>query len=317
VEDYKSRISKEIKEFLKANDFLYTEITMDGSFTFDILARGSSENLIIKIIYNVDTLKPDHSNELQRLASIMGFVVMIIGSKSGSGDLEDGIMYFRHKVPIVTLDTFKEYIFGNKPNVYSGPGGYYVHINGRKMQELRIRNGCSIGYVSGKVGISRRSVSLYETGSSTTLDVYYKIRNLLGEEISQTIDLNSMVHEWETENSQTVVYNDFFKNVNEILSSLGMMTEFFKRLPFDAIGEEQKEIKYVMGISEEVEFQAQKIGFIRELCNILEREPVLISSRNTTKESIGGCSIIGFKELSEIDNIESFRRRIEKIKERI
>ena len=255
-------------------------------------------------------------SELYRLSSSMGLISIIIGYRSGSGELEDNIMYFRHKIPIMTVETFREYIKGNKPAKYSGPGGYYINIDGKKMQEARSRKGCSIGYVSGKIGISRRSISLYESGTSTTIDVFSKLKAFLGEDISRSINLRETMRESKFDvDEDSFCENEFLKGIKEIMGGFGMITEFFKKLPFDALSEEQSELVYIMGISERDQFEARKINYIRNICTILGKEPVLISTTDTTKDTMGGCSLITFKELLEMGSLENFQRRIEKIKE--
>ena len=217
----------------------------------------------------------------------------------------------------MTIETFREYVKGNRPNIYSGPGGYYVNIDGRKMQELRAKKGCSIGYVSGKIGMSRRSISLYETGNSTTLDVFNKLKSLLGEDISKSIDLRETLKGSKLDNVTEESADEFIRGIKQVMGGFGMITEFFRRVPFDALSEEQSEIMYIMGISEKNKFESKKIEYIRNICNILEKEPVLISTTDTSREMIGGCSVITFKELLELGSLENFQKRIEKIKESI
>jgi putative transcriptional regulator len=184
------------------------------------------------------------------------------------------------------------------------------------MQEARSRKGCSIGYVSGKIGISRRSISLYESGTSTTIDVFSKLKAFLGEDISRSINLRETMRESKFDTDEESFYeNEFLKGIKEIMGGFGMITEFFKKLPFDALSEEQSELVYIMGISERDQFEARKINYIRNICTMLEKEPVLISTTDTTKDTMGGCSLITFKELLEMGSLENFQRRIEKIKE--
>ena len=317
MEDYRTWANRNLMTILRANDYLPIELDMEGSLSFDILAKGSEETVILKSVYNVDTLKIDMASELYRLSTSMDLVPIIIGYRSGSGELEDNVMYFRHKIPIMTIETFREYVKGNRPTMYSGPGGYYVNIDGKKMQELRAKKGCSIGYVSGKIGISRRSISLYETGNSTTLDVFNKLRALLGEDISRSIDLRETLRETKLDNASEESDNEFIKGIRQVMGGFGMITEFFRKLPFDALSEEQSDLVYIMGISEKNKFETKKIAYIRNICNILEKEPVLISTTDTSREIIGGCSVITFKELLELGSLENFQKRIEKIKESI
>ncbi len=316
MEDFKSWAIARVMEITKASDYLPLRIEMDGYASFDIVARRGKESIAIKIIYNVDTLKSDVAHDLKKISVRLEMIVVVIGARTGSGKLEDGVMYFRHQIPIMNMYTFREYMEGRKPIMYSGPGGYYIHINGKRMQDLRTQKGKSIGYLSGKIGISRRSISLYETGNSTTPEIFKKLNELLEDDISEKISIIDVCREWVSEFPEFgEAFTDIMGEVQETMNGIGFLTDFFRKSPFDAITEENKDAVYVMGISNGDIFDVKKINSLKNLCHILEKDPVLISTMNTTRDSLGGISLITLSELKTLSTPEQLKRRIESLKE--
>ncbi len=299
MEEYKIEILREIKSFLVSLDFQVSEEYTSGVFAFDIIAKNESETYLIKVTYNIDTIRSDVVIEMQRFSVSFKISSLIIGVRSGAGLLEDGILYFRHGMPIMTLGTFKEYVKGNRPYIYSGPGGYYVPIDGKKMQEARVSSGCSIGYVSGKIGLSRRSISLYESGSSTTLDVFEKLVEILKSDISKSIDLLELSKEWkvfpEIESDEDI----FIKMARKLLIDFGIMTETFRRFPFNAVGKNDEADTIIMGLFEDIENSSSRFPKIRKISDFLDKDPLIIVEEQTDRDFFGGCAIVSLSKIRE------------------
>lgn len=316
MEDFKTWAIARVMEITQASAYLPLRIEMEGYASFDIVARREKESIAIKIIYNIDTLKSEVAHDLRKISVRLEIIVVVIGARSGSGKLEDGVMYFRHRVPIMNMHTFREYLEGKKPIMYSGPGGYYIHINGKRMQDIRTQRGKSIGYISGKIGISRRSISLYETGNSTTPEIFKKLNEILEEDISERISISDMCREWASDFQQfEEAFTDIMGEVQQTMNSMGFLTDFFRKSPFDAISEENKDAFYVMSISNGDIFDEKKINSLKNLCSILEKDPVLISTMNTTRDRVGGISLISLSELKSLSSSDQLKRRVESLKE--
>ncbi len=141
MEDYRINTIREIYKIFLENDFAVSDFFAENSFAFDIIAKRDEEVFVIKVVYNIDTLKTSLTREIKRFTLSLDVMAMVIGSRSGSGELEDGILYFRHRMPIMNLATFRNYMKGIKPDIYSGPGGYYVPIDGEKIQNESLSRG--------------------------------------------------------------------------------------------------------------------------------------------------------------------------------
>jgi putative transcriptional regulator len=314
VEDYRINTIREIYKIFLENDFAVSDFFAENSFAFDIIAKRDEEVFVIKVVYNIDTLKTSLTREIQRFTLSLDVMAMVIGSRSGSGELEDGILYFRHRMPIMNLATFRNYMKGIKPDIYSGPGGYYVPIDGEKMQNARLSRGYSIGYISNKIGLSRRSVSLYESGSSTTVDVFDKLTQILRENISKPMDLRKISTEWQRMDEEYVIVNrKFFINVLTAMNNMGLAMKFFTRFPFDAVATSEDSNVYLTGLSDEPDRIMNNVSLLRSICNIMEREPLIISEKPTDKDFIAGCPVVTIKEIMELGLASSVEKKIRKM----
>ena len=75
------------------------------SISFDIVARRDRTLLLVKILSNVDAFSKDNSEEMKTLSEALGGSPLMVGERSGAGDIEQGIVYSRFNVPIVSLST--------------------------------------------------------------------------------------------------------------------------------------------------------------------------------------------------------------------
>jgi putative transcriptional regulator len=299
LEEYKADILRQIRSFLRSQNFLISEENGSGVFAFDIIAKNGDENYLIKITYNIDSLKSDIVIEMKRFACSFNISALVIGVRNGNGILEEGVVYFRHGMPIMSMATFMDYVKGNRPYIYAGPGGFYVPIDGKKMQDARINSGSSIGYVSGRIGLSRRSISLYESGNSTTLEVFEKLVEILKADISRTLDLIEIAREWENI-PEEIADDDMFVNLaRRMLNQMGIMTETFRKFPFNALGKNDDADLLVMGLFEELSKNASRVPTIKQISDFVEKEPVIIVEEKTDREYLGGCQVISLSEIRE------------------
>jgi putative transcriptional regulator len=116
-----------IRETLAKTGFYVSDPHNIRSISFDVIARRDKQLLIIKALANIDSLSSDDAEELRILATTLDGKPMVIGLHSSSGDLEEGILYSRFGIPIISEATFHEHMLeGVPPFVYAAPGGLYV-----------------------------------------------------------------------------------------------------------------------------------------------------------------------------------------------
>ncbi|AKA47870.1 hypothetical protein IX51_00855 [uncultured archaeon] len=287
---------KTLRDRLESRGFRVSDPELEGFVSFDLIARRDSERYILKVLQNVDTFKSINAGEIIRLARMTSSAAIVIGGRGGSGSLQRGVVYYRHHVPILSLKTYLDYIDGDVPYVYSGPGGFYIPIDGEAMRSAREEMGFSIGFVSNKIGTSRRSISLYESGNAATVDIFLKLENLLLRDIRRRLDMLNVRSEAPI-TSPAEFANSFIEEVFNIMMRGGYDFQSVKKSPFDAIAYETLETLMLVGLFEDMSSRTERAVAIRNVSEIFENIPLIISKTNTDKEHIGGCPVINLSEL--------------------
>ena len=92
--------------------------------SFDLVARRDRDLLILKVLTNVDALSEPIAQEIKLLCKFLEGRPLLVGLRAGTGELEDGVVYNRHDIHIVTPATLAEYVIdGSAPMVLAAPGG--------------------------------------------------------------------------------------------------------------------------------------------------------------------------------------------------
>ncbi|HLH85736.1 MAG TPA: transcriptional regulator [Thermoplasmataceae archaeon] len=313
MDDYKARTLRSLMEFLNREGFSTLGLEPQTYSSFDLVARRDRLKFIIKILQNIDTLRLVNAAELLRIGRLTSSAPVIVGEKSGSGQLERGIVYYRHQVPILSYDSFVDYVNGEPPFISSGPGGYYVAINGNRLRDVRERAGYSIGYLSKKIGISRRSVSLYENGSQVSVEVFAKLEEILNEDLAKYVDLMEICLRSNLDEGNEN-FSGFFREVLEAMVARGFDFQGVRKSPFDAIAKDMIDDFLLVSLMETLEERARNVISMMRVGKIFEKDSFVITRANTTKENVGGCPVVTISEIRNSQDAEQISRLIEKRK---
>lgn len=160
--------------------------------SFDIIARRAKIILSIKVISHIDSITEEIARDLDLVADYIRGTPLIIGERSREAELERGAVYFRYGISSISVATLHDYVVeGQPPLVYASPGGLYVNISGDVLRELRERHNLSLGDMSQILGVSRRTISKYESGMGTTIDMAIRIEEVFDTSVMESIDLLS------------------------------------------------------------------------------------------------------------------------------
>lgn len=290
-----------VKILLKA-DFNVADLAETKPRCFDIVARKGDLILILKVLYNVDSMKPEAAEEMKKLTKILDASPMVIGERFKFDFLERGVVYTRYGLPVINLATFYDFIVeGIPPYVYSAPGGYYVKLDSEKIREVREKLGISIGEMAKLLGVSRRTIKKYEEGTDTSLPIAAKIEEILGTFAIKQIDLLNFVdHEIEEEDIS------FEGKEGEILDQLrliGLSVYPVKQAPFDAVSRvEERQILTGIKQVREIEKRARLLGKISEA---LETKAAYITDRDC-KRRVDSVIFVLREELYSVSSPKDF-----------
>jgi len=135
----------EVRDTLFKAGFYVSELFSMRPISFDLIARRDNSLLIIKVLTNIDSMSEDIASELKKLSTLLRGSPIIIGERSGAGILTEDVVYDRFGIYAINLETlctfFKD---GLQPEVYAGPGGFYVNLDHEKLKKLRNEKNLSI-----------------------------------------------------------------------------------------------------------------------------------------------------------------------------
>ena len=162
--------------------------------SFDLIARNDGTLLVMKVVSHIDSVSEEVAFDLDVISRLSGESAIIVGERARDAELERGAVYVRYGIYAISPSTLYDYFVEKiPPLVYASPGGLYVNINGDVLRDLREKRSMSLGDLGQVLGVSRRTISKYESGMGTTLDVAIRIEEFFNTGVVESIDL--MHHE--------------------------------------------------------------------------------------------------------------------------
>src|SRR2546426_82372 len=137
----RDRVLEETRRGLAKTGFFLSRPHGERGLCFDFVARRDDTLLIVKVLQNVDALSKDTAHELLEVARILEGSPLVVGERSGTGSLEDGVIYTRFGVSILSRRTLGEFLEDPAP-----PEERLPHLEGfeREMFERLERLGYQV-----------------------------------------------------------------------------------------------------------------------------------------------------------------------------
>ncbi|HJX04417.1 MAG TPA: transcriptional regulator [Thermoplasmata archaeon] len=293
-----------IRETLAKGGFFVSDPHNVRSITFDIIARRDKSLLIIKGLTNIDSLSADDAEELRVLANALSGNPMVIGMHSSSGKLEDGILYSRFGIPIMSYGTFQEHMLeGVPPFIYAAPGGLYVRLDGDLIKRIRQDRNISLGTLAEAAGVSRKAIQMYESGMGAMVDIAVKIEEFLKAPIVVPLNPFSYSKEMERVLRTFDKFDGLNRDVFEMLNELGYSVVPTIRCPFDALAKED-EFLMLTGVGDDPQVIAKKARIVGNISRVTEKKSVIFVRRETSISAIEGTPLITRDELRKADDAD-------------
>lgn len=268
--------------------------------SFDFAARNGDLFLLLKILSNIDGMNERTALEVRHLAHHLLGRPLLVGEKTRDQHLERGAVYFRYGIPTVSLPTLADCLLeGLLPLVYAAHGGLYVHINGTKMRQLRLDRGISLGALASDLGVSRRTVSKYETENmDTSVDVAIKLEEIFEQELILPVELFQFGEHDEQHEQIT-------DNILKILSEIGFEVVPTSQAPFNAITRDE-DLVVLTGVSKFTQSMLKKARLMSSLSAVARTHSAVIIEGESKIEHIDETAIIEKRELESIDKTCEF-----------
>lgn len=294
----------EAREILAKTGFYLSQELDTRSISFDFVARRDDMLLVAKVFLNIDSLGRKCSQELKIIASCLEGSPLLLGKRSGSGQLEDGAIYSRFGIPILSIGTLRDFLVeGVPPFMFSAPGGLYVKLDSSVIRKAREKKNISLGTLAEMAGVSRRAIQMYEDGMGATIEVALKLEEFLKEPIVQAVNPFRMIPDADQILMSWDQLNAFERDVFEHLSMLGYSIIPTIRCPFDALTRDKKVI-LLTGLERRQGDLSTKAKVVADISSVVEKDSVIFVRRLTMKQNIEGTPIIRKEELKKLRDRE-------------
>ncbi len=300
---HRDELIEVVRSILARSGFYVSRPLNMRGISFDIVARLDDRLLIIKILSNVDALSKENADEMSTLAEALGASPLLIGERSGSGEIEESIVYSRFGIPIISLKTLADHLLeGVPPFIFAAPGGLYVKLDSDQLKKAREERSISLGTLAEVAGVSRRTIQMYENGMGAMIDVAIRLEEFLNMPIVTAVDpfAPPAPRGKEKVGRPIKVEVDLFgREVFGSLQRLGFSIQPTARCPFEALSKDDR-IVILTGLGNDESKLVEKALVVRDIARIAERVSVIIIERSSSRTNIGGTAIVGRDELSKL-----------------
>lgn len=305
----REQLLNEVHKLLQTSGFAVSDPRDLAHAGFDIVARKENLILIIKIANNASSINQNAVAGMTTLARAVDGSPIIISQKSGQENVEDGVMYTRASIPLLSPQTFYDLIVeGLPPLVYAASGGYFVNVDSEALRKAR-EKGLSISELAEMGGVSRRTITMYEDGMNAKLEVAIRLEERMGIELIIPVDPLAHAAERPKETHESIaegLARDIFLKLHEI----GYTVEQANRCPFDAVTQDRRTILFT-GIGQKDADLGRRARVISNLSKILEKHSVIFVDRRGNRTNLGGTPIIGCEELNKTKDKKEMMELIE------
>ncbi|MCD1294926.1 transcriptional regulator [Methanocella sp. CWC-04] len=292
---------------LQKAEFILSEKCDIRPRSFDLGARRGKTFLLIKVLSNIEGLGEETSLEMRRLAVLFSGSPIIIGEHTNDHPLESGAVYLRYGIPCINIETLHDFFVEEVPPlVYAAPGGLYVEIDGDTLKAIREVKGISLGDMSKQLGVSRRTISKYESGMNATIEIALRLEEILDSPIARPINILITLDKARQEQNQP---NDLRKanplerDALSALMNIGFEVYHTTRAPFNALSRDDYN-KMLTGVSDYTEVMLKKAKFMSSLASVAGTYSLFIVDGMRHPKQIGNTLLIMREDLKDINDTE-------------
>lgn len=227
---------------------------------FDVLARKSSQILLIKILEDANSISRQYTDEMVAVASYISASPLIVAEKAGSR-LQDNVVYSRFGIYTLNLSTFVNCISSKFPFIRRSKAGLTASVAGKKLREKREEMGYSLNSLSKKIGVTSRMIIKYENeNSEVTVSRAMKIYDLFGHKVFNHVDIFPQGSHHPESKFETEVTKKYLE--------LGFDATETKKTPFDIIARKGDEL-ILTEVSDKVNPQMQPLSKLVDADNLV------------------------------------------------
>ncbi|WP_158058448.1 transcriptional regulator [Halorussus halophilus] len=281
--------------------------------SFDVAARRGEDLLLLKVLANVDAFDGETGLEMRRLGAYLDATPLVVGLRTRDEDLEPGVVYFRHGVPVFSPDTAMElFVEGMPPLVYAAPGGLYVSIDGDILRDEREKRDWSLGQLASELGVSRRTVSKYEDGMNASVEVALELEEMFEGDLTSPVDVldgaDEVREEEPTPEDPEPEGDD--ERIVTVLTRAGFEVHPTVRAPFKTVSEDNDSAENVLtGHSAFTKAAEKRARIMSSIGHVVQTRSVYFVDE-AKRENVDGTGLVEREELEDISSPEELRELI-------
>ena len=319
----------------QADYSVYNNISSELEMCFELFARHhtpSIPSLLIKLVENIDIIKPYFIHELKLLSRFLSALPLIIGIENRHDLLKDDCLFIRKGLISINMDTFTRIISNNQlPLAIAKKGGFFVDLDGEKLIQLRKKKNYTRNDLAEKLKVSAKSIMHYENNEMRTSKEHAQhLEEILGDTIQVPMNTFEYINR---------SYNDFSINpqmqrkisaknrelmstINEIVEDTGYQTYWTRTSPFDLFiyreNDDSTKIEdytLIGGTMSEKIYQKPthdtKINFLKNTKNTTRTTGIMICDEENLNEKLlrqEKVPYIVIKELEILERPKEFKK---------
>ena len=308
----RSALVGNVTAMLEDAGFLVSDRCAIRPKSFDVAARRGEDVLLVKILGNIDAFDAMTGAEMRRLGTYLNATPIVLGLRTRDEELNPGVVYFRHGVPVLSPDTAMDlFVEGVPPLVYAAPGGLYVNIDSDVLRDARQNRDWSLGRLAKELGVSRRTVSKYEDGMDASVEVAAQLEELFDEPLTSPVSLLDEDEVRETDDppdGPDVAPDD--EAIVTVLTRVGYEVYPTERAPFKTVSEDEGEQRQVLtGHSEFTKTAEKRARIMSSVGRVTRTQSVYVVDR-APRESVEGTALVEKSEMESLEDPDEFRNLI-------
>jgi len=104
----RNQVIDEINQLLVDGGFKTSEVYYQSCF--DMAARKKLLLILLKVLVNIDSINESHVQEIKKVSNTFLASPIIVGVKSKTTKLKEDVVYERHGLPAIGIETLKNIV---------------------------------------------------------------------------------------------------------------------------------------------------------------------------------------------------------------
>jgi len=301
-----------VRKLLSESGFAVSERYTVRPISFDMIARRDSLLLVLKVLGNADALNDRVAQELRILSKFLNATPLLVAERSGSGLLEDGVVYSHRGVRVLTSGTLRDHLVDNAPPMaFASPGGLFVHLRSEMLRNLRAQRALSLGLLAEVAGVSRRAIQMYEEGMRATIESALRLEEYLKASLVEPIDPFTPLADFLEESKVSEpakLLGQFEASVMEMLRSVGFRVVPTQQSPFNALTQATKSSTILTGVERRDPQDQERARLLTSVRAVTETQSMYVVNRDTERTDVHGTPIVQRSELEKLRDPDELQR---------